>query len=87
MDPGASDNVLPICACTGIPVTKVRKAKMGLAYAAVGGRADNEGQGNMTFFSQDGNFSIIDSQVAAVNAALGSVPELVDAGHRVIFGW
>lgn len=85
IEPGASDSVLPMDECKDTPITETKKPKMGYADEAVGvHRIVNEGQRNVTFFSQDGNLSTIDSHAAAADKALGSVSEFVDVGHRVI---
>ena len=57
------------------------------AYEAAGGhKIINEGQQNITFFSQGGDLNTMGLQAADVNKPFGSVAELVDAGHRVAFG-
>ena len=83
---GASDSIFPIDERKDSRTFETATAKHGDAYKAVGGhRAMNEGQRNVTFFSQDCDLGSIGSQAAAVNKARGSVAELVDSGHKVLF--
>ena len=86
IDSGASDSVLPTRECPDTTLEETARSAFGYACEAAGGhRSINEGQRNITFFSQDGDLNTMDFQVADVNKPLGSVAELVDAGHKVVF--
>ena len=68
------------------PADGIAKAWSGyLGEAARGHIILNGGQRRVERSSQEANLNNIDSQVATVVNALGSVPEADDFGHRVVF--
>lgn len=78
--------MLPKYVCTDIPTTETEKSRNGYKYEAAGGHTiANEGEKEIAFATHEGHLCKMAFQIAEVSKGLGSVADIVDMGHKVVF--
>ena len=86
VDSGASASVMPEKWCEHVQLHETEASKRGIYYTAANGhRIYNKGERQVTMLSREGDRRNMKFQVCDVERPLGSVSQMCQAGHSVVF--